>query len=506
MWSLCKKEFRQFFSNLTGYLAIGLFLLLNGLFLFVFSSFNVLDFGYASLENYFTIAPYVLLILIPAITMRQISDEWKGGTMEILQTSPLGNLQIIGGKYLAALLVAVIAILPTITYAVSISLLSPSETVLDKGAWLGSYLGLFLLCGVFCAIGLLAGSFSQNSVVSFLTGAVVCFLFYQGFDAISSLPIFKHGSDFYLQQAGLAYHYQSISKGVIAVNDFIYFISLIVLLLYFTIERISKNQSTQKKTLPFFKPAFKNIFLIALFLFANALTSFIRLKADLTDDGRYSLTPATKKLLQNLEDPVQVDILLTGELPAVFKKLQGSTTDLLNEMKGYAGSNLTVRFITPASLIPTTLQQATWEDLRDSLRSIGIPVDSLLQEQPDLVKSFKQEYVSDSLKNLGIMPYNLQVQQNDETSSQRLVYPAALVSSEGKTIAIDLLTGKTEYTRDPLSGRLVNDDARSIGNAEALLEFKFASAIGKITQKQKPAIGYLIGNGEPTGPETQKLV
>ena len=138
MWSLCKKEFRQFFSNLTGYLAIGLFLLLNGLFLFVFSSFNILDFGYASLENYFTIAPYVLLILIPAITMRQISDEWKGGTMEILQTSPLGNLQIIGGKYLAALLVAVIAILPTITYAVSISLLSPSETVLDKGAWLGS--------------------------------------------------------------------------------------------------------------------------------------------------------------------------------------------------------------------------------------------------------------------------------------------------------------------------------------------------------------------------------
>ncbi|MFO0415395.1 MAG: Gldg family protein, partial [Bacteroidota bacterium] len=498
MWSLCKKEFRQFFSNLTGYLAIGLFLLLNGLFLFFFSSFNILDYGYASLDNYFTLAPYVLLILIPAITMRQISDEWKSGTMELLQTGPLTNLQIIGGKYLAALLVTAIAILPTFTYALSISLLSAAETILDKGAWFGSYLGLFLLCGVFCAISLLAGSFTQNSVVAFLTGALGCFVFYQGFDALSSLRFFQTGADFYIQQAGLEYHYRSISKGILSLSDLIYFFSLIFLFIYFTVRRIAKNQSATTSK--------KQFFILALLVLINIFASFFSLKADLTDDQRYSLAPSTKTLLKSIDNPVQIDILLTGDLPAVFKKLQGSTTDLLNEMKAYAGPNISLRFVSASSLIPPALQEATWVHFRDSLRSIGIPVDSLLLSQPGLVSSFKQEFVSDSLKKLGIMPYNIQVQQNEESSSQRLVYPAALVSSGGKTISIDLLSGKTEYTRDPLTGRLVNDDARSIGNAEALLEFKFASAISKITRPAKPIIGYLIGNGEPMGPETQKLV
>ena len=506
MWSLCKKEFRQFFSNLTGYLAIGLFLLLNGLFLFFFSSFNILDYGYASLDNYFTLAPYVLLILIPAITMRQISDEWKSGTMELLQTGPLTNLQIIGGKYLAALLVTAIAILPTFTYALSINILSAAETILDKGAWLGSYLGLFLLCGVFCAISLLAGSFTQNSVVAFLSGALGCFIFYQGLDAFSSLPLFQNGVDFYIQQAGLESHYRSISRGVLSLSDLIYFSSLIFLFIYFTVRRIAKNQSATTSTLPFLTSSNKQFFILALLILINISASFLSIKADLTDDQRYSLAPSTKTLLKTIDKPVQIDILLTGDLPAVFKKLQGSTTDLLNEMKAYAGPNISLRFVSASSLIPPALQEATWIHFRDSLRSIGIPVDSLLQSQPELANSFKQEFVSDSLKKLGIMPYNIQVQQNEESSSQRLVYPAALVSSGGKTISIDLLSGKTEYTRDPLTGRLVNDDARSIGNAEALLEFKFASAISKITRPAKPIIGYLIGNGEPMGPETQKLV
>jgi len=244
MWALCKKEFRQFFSNLTGYLVIGLFLLLNGLLLFALSSFNILDFGYASLDNFFLLAPFVLLILIPSVTMRQISEEYKSGTMEILQTSPLSNRQIVLGKYLAALLVTTIALLPTLTYALSIKALATTETILDTGAWIGAYTGLILLCAVFCALSLLAGSFTQNPVVALLTGASLCFLLFKGMSAISSLSFLANGPDFYLQKAGLEYHYQSVSRGVLNLSDLIYFFTLIAVFIYLTERRIGKNQAS----------------------------------------------------------------------------------------------------------------------------------------------------------------------------------------------------------------------------------------------------------------------
>ena len=506
MWALCKKEFRQFFSNLTGYLAIGVFLLLNGLFLFIFSSFNIFDFGYASLDNFFTLAPFVLLVLIPAVSMRQISDEWRGGTMELLQTSPLTNLQIIGGKYFAALFVTLIAILPTITYAVSVSMLSAAETVLDQGAWAGSYMGLILLCAVFCAISLFAGSFSQNSVVSFLVGAAGCIIFYKGFSVISSLPVFSNGADYYLQQAGLEYHYRSISRGVIDIKDLVYFFSVILLFIYLTILRIAKNQSTEKNLLSFVEPRFRTGFLVAIIFILNLGVSLVNIKADLTSDQRYSLSPATKKLLQSIEEPIEITILLEGDFPASFRKLQSSTKDLLNEMKSYAGPNLRYRFLAPSSLIKASYLDSVWFSFRDSLKNNGVPVDSILQQQPGLVNSFKQEFMYDFLKRWGVMPYNLQVQQDDESTTSRLVFPAALIIQGDDTLSVDLLSGKTEYTRDPLTGSLVNDEARSIGNAEAMLEFKFASAISKIIQTTKPAVAYLVGNGEPMGPETQKLV
>jgi ABC-2 type transport system permease protein len=243
MWSLCKKEFRQFFSNLTGYLAIGLFLLLNGLLLFVFSSFNILEYGYASLDNYFTLSPYVLLILIPAITMRQISDEWRNGTMELLRTRPLTHVQIIAGKYLAAFLVTCMALLPTITYAITIKNLAAGDAVLDTGAWIGSYTGLLFLSAVFCAISLFAGSFTQNPVVALLSGITLCFLLFKGMGTISRLPLFENRADFYLQQLGLEYHYQSISRGVLDLRDLFYFLSCIFLFLFFSVKRISANQS-----------------------------------------------------------------------------------------------------------------------------------------------------------------------------------------------------------------------------------------------------------------------
>jgi ABC-2 type transport system permease protein len=175
MWAVCKKELRQFFSSLTGYIAIIVFLLLNGLLLFVFRDTDILDFGYATLDKFFELAPWVLLLLVPAITMRSLSDDFRMGTFELLQTAPLTRAQIVTGKYLASLLVVVVALAPTLIYFLSIQRLSGQGGV-DTGGITGSYIGLFFLSAIFTAIGIFCSSVTNNAVVAFIGAAFFCFL------------------------------------------------------------------------------------------------------------------------------------------------------------------------------------------------------------------------------------------------------------------------------------------------------------------------------------------
>lgn len=239
MWSICKKELRQFFSSLTGYIAIIVFLLANGLMLFVFKD-NILDFGYATLDRFFELAPWILLLLIPAITMRSFADEFKGGTFEILQTRPLSRWQIVGGKYLGSLIVVLIALLPTIVYFFSIQALSSNEGI-DTGATIGSYIGLFFLAAVFTSIGICVSSFTSNSVVAFIISLIACVLLYYGFSATSQLAMFEGGADYYIEMLGIDFHYRSISRGVIDTRDIIYFLSVIFLLLTITNRNLLKR-------------------------------------------------------------------------------------------------------------------------------------------------------------------------------------------------------------------------------------------------------------------------
>ena len=232
MWPVCKKELRQFFSGLTGYLAIGVFLVVNGLALFVFND-NLFDYGYATLDPFFTLAPWVLLFLIPAITMRSFSEEFRTGTYEILQAQPVSTLRIIAGKYLAALLVVVIALIPTIFYSYTINRLSADQG-LDTGATLGAYAGLFLLSAVFAAISLFFSSLTTNAVVAFLLAALGCVLIHYGAQAISQLPVFAGLIDYYIDLIGIEYHYRSIRRGLIDARDLIYFGSLIATFLLLT--------------------------------------------------------------------------------------------------------------------------------------------------------------------------------------------------------------------------------------------------------------------------------
>ena len=233
MWIICSKEWRQFFSSLTGYIAVIIFLLLMGLFLFVFPETSILDFGYATLDNFFSLAPYIMLFLVPTITMRSMADEYKSGTFELLKTLPLSPAKIVWGKYLGCLVVVAIALIPTTIYALSVQYLS-SKGGIDVGATAGSYLGLLLLAAVYTAVGICTSSFTNNTVVAFILAAFICFLLFNGFTAISKLPVLNNGPDYYIQIFGIDFHYRSISRGVIDTRDILYFAAMIVLFLLIT--------------------------------------------------------------------------------------------------------------------------------------------------------------------------------------------------------------------------------------------------------------------------------
>ena len=240
MWMICKKEWQQFFSSLTGYIALVVFLLLNGLFLFVFPDTSILDFGYATLQSFFNLAPWILLFLVPTITMRSLADEFKAGTFELLKTLPLTPAQIVLGKFYGTLLIVVTALLPTIIYAFTVQKLSVTGGI-DMGATIGSYMGLILLAAVFTSIGICTSSFTNNTVVAFIMGAFLCFLLYNGFDAISKLPVFNAGMDYYIEMLGINFHYKSISRGVVDSRDIIYFIGMILLFINLTKRNLSSR-------------------------------------------------------------------------------------------------------------------------------------------------------------------------------------------------------------------------------------------------------------------------
>ncbi len=226
MLALLQKEIKAFLSSLIGYIVVIVFLLLVGLIMWVFpTDMNVLNQGYSSLDTLFTIAPWVFMFLIPAITMRSFSEEKRTGTMELLLTKPLTDLQIILSKYFAGLLLVLISILPTLFYFATIYYLGSPVGNVDVGGTWGSYIGLLLLGGGFVSIGVFSSSLASNQVVAFIIAVFLCFLLYIGFDALASLNVF--GSlDYLITKLGINEHYLSISRGVLDTRDLLYFISL----------------------------------------------------------------------------------------------------------------------------------------------------------------------------------------------------------------------------------------------------------------------------------------
>jgi len=222
------KEFNSFLNSLIAYLVIGVFLTGIGLLLWVFPETSVLDYGFADMDTLFSMAPFVFIFLIPAITMKSFAEENKMGTMELLLTKPLSDWDIVLGKFAAAFALTLFALLPSLIYYFSISKLGNPVGNIDTAGVIGSYIGLSLLVLVFCSIGILASSLTVNQIVSFILAAFLCFIFYTGFDSLASLS----GSfALTIKQFGILYHYEALSKGLIDSRDVIYFLSVAGLML-----------------------------------------------------------------------------------------------------------------------------------------------------------------------------------------------------------------------------------------------------------------------------------
>ena len=234
MIPILKKEFNAFFASPIAYLVIGVFLLVNGLFLWVFKDdLNVLNAGFADLNSFFLLAPWIFLFLIPAITMKSFADELHSGTIETLKTKPITNWQIVMGKFAASLLLIMVALTPTLTYVYTVIQLGNPMGNIDIGSTIGSYIGLLFLAATYTSVGLFTSTFSKNQIVAFILGVFITFFLFYGFDAIASL----FSNSYTVQLLGINEHFKSISRGVIDTRDIVYFVSVSTFFLLLT-----KNQ------------------------------------------------------------------------------------------------------------------------------------------------------------------------------------------------------------------------------------------------------------------------
>lgn len=444
MYSLFKKEIKTFFGSLIGYLAILVFLLVTGLFLWVFpGAYNIPDNGYATLEGLFSLAPWLYLFLVPAITMRFFADEKRTGTLEILLTRPLSDFQLIFAKFLAGMVLVTFSLLPTLLYFLSVYLLGNPVGSIDTGATWGSFFGLFFLAAIYVAIGIFASSLTDNQIVSFIMAMVLSFIFYLGFDFIAS-----SGIPFLLEQIfewlSINNHYLSASRGVIDMRDGIYFTGMTFLFLWFTRGFLRRGTWKLKK----FRINSALITLLFVVIFVASGSFLYRL--DLTADKRYSLSPVSANLAKGLEHQVEVEFYLAGQLEPGLRKLQQEVLEKVAVLNVFAPENIRVRMTDPYG--------------------IGNP-------------ERREEFIG-KLIDKGIQPTSFR-QQTDQGVSTRLIFPGAVIRYDGKETAVNFLKYNPDFSHEAN----FNHSAESV-------EFELANAFQKLMRTRRSTIAFLEGHGE----------
>jgi ABC-2 type transport system permease protein len=441
MYSLFRKEITQFFGSIMGTMVSVVFLLLTGLFLWVFpGNYNIPDGGYATLDSLFEIAPWIYLFLIPAVTMRMFADEKRSGTMELLLSRPVTEFQLIITKFLAALAVVSLTLIPTLLYFISVYSLGNPVGDIDIGATWGSYAGLLFLAVIYLTIGLLTSSITDNQIISFILAVFFSFFWYSGFEFIAQLP-FPSVISSQIISLGISAHYESMSRGVIDSRDLLYFLLMAVFFMLLTRIVLEWKRRPVKRSI---NHLFAYFIIISLAAFISE-NNFFRI--DLTSEKRFTLSPQTHQLLKKVKAPVEADLLLAGDLPPGFMKLQSAVLEKLRDIKIYCNQPVTIKITDP-------------------------------YDAPDKKKYFE------SFQNHEIAPVNLRINTNRGVST-KTIFPTLILRTADHELAINLLSN------DPF----LRDEENLIRSVE-LLEYELARGLKLLFQESKESIGFLTGHGE----------
>jgi len=453
MYSLFKKEITGFFGSLTGYVVMVVFLLANGLFLWVFpGNYNILEGGYARLDGLFSLAPWVYLFLVPAVTMRLFAEEKRMGTLELLLTRPLSARKIVAAKYLAGLVLVVFSLLPTFLYFYSVYRLGNPVGCIDTGETWGAFIGLFFLAAIYVSIGVFASSLTDNQILAFILSMVLSFLAYIGFDFIGSTNL-PAGLQNTIVNLGINEHYISVSRGVVDSRDLVYFILFVLLLLFLTSLIVRRQKIVWKR---FLKKSIRVIIPVVIILFISANYFF---RIDLTTEKRYSLNPLSKKIVAKLDEPVTIDLFLAGELHPGFQKFQKEIKEKIADYNAYAEKRINLKVVDPYEI----------PEVKDREKLFG----NLVQK--------------------GLMPVDLQV-KTDRGTTTKYIFPGVIIRSGDREIALNLLKN------DPM---LPGEE--NLNNSVETLEYEFTSAFNRLTSQEKQTVAFLTGQDELGEPETEDI-
>lgn len=446
MFAILKKELTQFFGSFTGYIVVIVFLVVSALFLWVLSSgYNIFDGGYASLNGYFNLAPWLFLFLIPAITMKLIAEEKKQRTLELQQTRPIGNLSIAFAKYLSTITLTALCILPTLLYFFTVYKLGSDTGGIDTGATWGSYIGLIFLASIYAGVGIFCSSLTDNQAIAFTSSIVLCFVIYMGFDFVAYMNISAYLKE-RIMVLGLNSHYKSISRGVVDSRDILYFIATSLLFILLTTCKLQNEKRLRRKWRKFI-----GIYFILFVVIISSLNVPI-FRWDLTAEKRYSISKVSKKLINSIHQNIYVSVFLSGEMPMDMKVLQRAIKDKLDDYKAYAKGGIIVDFIDPYA------------------------------HQFDKTVKLLNSY--------GIKAVNLNINKDDGFETQ-MITPGALITIGNKKIGVNLLKQSQGMSPD-----------ENLNYSIETLEYEFSNAINILKSDKQYNISFLEGYGEADEMET----
>lgn len=444
MRALVLKEIQSFFSSLLGYTVVAVFLLFTSMFLWLFpGGWNVLDSGMASLDPFFAMAPWVLMFLIPAITMRSFAEEHRAGTLELLLTRPLTEGQVVLSKFLGAWAVSLAALLPTLSFVLVVGMLGRPAWNVDLGAVWGSYLGLAVFSGALTGIGVVASICTVQPLVAFLSGMLASIVLYFGFGAFADfawLGAWEHA----FVQLGMESHFEAMSQGRLDSRDVVYFVAWMavsVLLARFVLA-LRRGRVLREGTSLALSTAVVAVLVV--------LGQLIHGAVDLTAEKRHTLAQGTLELLEGLQDDVLVTCYLTGELPQEWKRLEGEVESMLQRMAQASEGRLTFQF-----------------------------VDVYAVDDPQTVGQNEQ-----ALFERGLEFTRIAFEDNGRQAFQT-VWPGAMISYRGEESPVQFF-----------GSDIPQADQAMIQGSINTLEFNLASGIRQSTAFEPKAIAILEGHGE----------